>query len=32
MEYVRGGQSWVRGVVLELDKKRLSQDHSEDEG
>ena len=32
MEYVRGGQSWVRGVVLELDEKRLSQDHSEDEG
>ena len=25
MEYVRGGQSWVRGVVLESDKERLSQ-------
>ena len=24
-EYVGGGQSWVGGVVLELDKERLSQ-------
>ena len=24
-ENVRGGQSWVRGVILELDEERLSQ-------
>ena len=30
-EDVRGGQSWVRGVVLELDKRRLRSDCSEDE-
>ena len=29
---VGGGQSWVRGVVLELDEGRLSQGCSEDEG
>ena len=27
-----GGWNWVRGVVLESDKGRLSQGHSEDEG
>ena len=32
MENVRGGQSWVRGVILESDGGRLSQGHSEDEG
>ena len=31
MEDVRGGWSWVRGVVLELDGRRLRLDHSEDE-
>ena len=31
-ENVKGGQSWVRGIVLELEGGRLSQDHSEDEG
>ena len=30
MEDVRGGQSWVRGVVLELDRKGLRLDSSED--
>ena len=30
-EDVGGGQSWVGGVVLELDGKRLKLDHSEDE-
>ena len=32
MENVRGGRSWVGGVVLESDGGRLSQDGSEDEG
>ena len=32
MENVGDGQSWVRGVVLELDEGRLSQGCSEDEG
>ena len=31
-ENVGGGQSWVRGVILELDEGRLSWGHSEDEG
>ena len=31
-ENVRGGQSWVGGIILELDGGRLSQDRSEDEG
>ena len=31
VEDVRGGWSWVRGVVLELDGRRLQSDHSEDE-
>ena len=30
-EDVRGGRSWVRGVVLESDGRRLRSDHSEDE-
>ena len=30
-EDVRGGWSWVRGVVLELDGRGLRSDHSEDE-
>ena len=30
-EDVRGGQSWVKGVVLELDGKGLRSDSSEDE-
>ena len=30
-EDVRGGQSWVGGVILELDGRRLKSDHSEDE-
>ena len=30
-EDVGGGQSWVRGVVLELDGRRLKSDCSEDE-
>ena len=30
-EDVRGGWSWVRGVVLESDGRRLRSDHSEDE-
>ena len=29
-EDVRGGQSWVRGVVLESDGRRLMLDRSED--
>ena len=28
---VGGGQSWVRGAVLESDGRRLRSDHSEDE-
>ena len=31
-ENVGGGQSWVRGDILELDGGRLIWDHSEDEG
>ena len=31
VEDVRGGWSWVGGVVLELDGKGLRSDHSEDE-
>ena len=31
VEDVRGGRSWVRGVVLELDGRRLRSDRSEDE-
>ena len=31
-EDVRGGQSWVGGVVLESDGKGLRSDSSEDEG
>ena len=31
VEDVGGGQSWVRGVVLELDRRRLRLDCSEDE-
>ena len=30
-EDVGGGWSWVRGVVLESDGRRLKLDHSEDE-
>ena len=30
-EDVRGGQSWVRGVILESDRRRLKSDRSEDE-
>ena len=30
-EVVRGGQSWVRGVVLESDRRGLRLDCSEDE-
>ena len=30
-EDVGGGQSWVRGVVLESDRRRLRSDCSEDE-
>ena len=30
-EDVRGGWSWVRGVILELGRKRLKSDRSEDE-
>ena len=30
-EYVRGGRSWVGGVILESDGRRLRSDHSEDE-
>ena len=30
-EDVRGGQSWVRGVILESDGKGLQSDSSEDE-
>ena len=30
-EDIRGGQSWVRGVILVLDGGRLKSDHSEDE-
>ena len=32
VEDVRGGQSWVRGVILESDGKGLRLDSSEDEG
>ena len=32
VENVRGGQSLVRGVILELDRGRLGRDCSEDEG
>ena len=32
VEDVRGGQSWVGGVILELDGKGLRLDSSEDEG
>ena len=28
---VGGGWSWVGGVILELDRRRLKLDHSEDE-
>ena len=31
-EDVRGGQSWVRGVILELDGRALRSGRSEDEG
>ena len=31
-EDVGGGRSWVGGVVLELDRKGLRSDSSEDEG
>ena len=31
VEDVGGGQSWVGGVVLELDRRRLKLDCSEDE-
>ena len=31
LEDVGGGQSWVRGVVLESDGRGLRSDHSEDE-
>ena len=31
VEGVGGGQSWVRGVVLGLDGRRLKSDYSEDE-
>ena len=31
MEVVGGGQSWVRGVMLESDGRGLRSDHSEDE-
>ena len=31
VEDVGGGQSWVGGVILELDGRRLKLDHSEDE-
>ena len=30
-EDVRGGRSWVGGVILELDGRGLRSDHSEDE-
>ena len=30
-EDVGGGQSWVGGVILESDVRRLKSDHSEDE-
>ena len=30
-EDVRGGWSWVRGVILESDGRGLRSDHSEDE-
>ena len=30
-EVVRGGWSWVRGVVLELDRRGLRSDYSEHE-
>ena len=31
VEDVGGGQSWVGGVILESDVRRLKSDHSEDE-
>ena len=31
VEVVRGGWSWVRGVILESDGRGLRSDHSEDE-
>ena len=31
VEDVGGGQSWVGGVILESDGRRLRSDHSEDE-
>ena len=31
VEDIRGGRSWVRGVVLESDGRRLRSDCSEDE-
>ena len=31
VEDVGGGWSWVGGVVLESDRRRLKLDHSEDE-
>ena len=31
VEDVRGGWSWVGGVILELGRRRLRSDHSEDE-
>ena len=30
-EDVRGGRSWVGGVILESDRRRLKSDRSEDE-
>ena len=30
-EVVGGGQSWVRGVILEVDRRRLRSNRSEDE-
>ena len=30
-EDIRGGQSWVGGVILESDRRRLKSDRSEDE-
>ena len=31
VEDVRGGRSWVGGVILESDRRGLRSDHSEDE-
>ena len=31
-QHIGGGRSWVRGVVLESDRGRLSWSHSKDEG